>query len=115
MKKLPIDDKGDHVIVTFPEFGDALRTPEQDKLLQQLVHTKSIVIFDLSGCRLLDTPWVRLVTTLSKEGEKAGSRVAVVGANDELKKSTDLLGHRRHWHLFTSIDDAIAERDEKKP
>jgi hypothetical protein len=85
MAAFTIEERAEHVVVVYPEFGDGMRTAAEDGRLGDLVRRHSLVIIDLTGCRMLDTPWIRLITMLSTQADQQGRRVAVVGASDELR------------------------------
>jgi anti-anti-sigma regulatory factor len=113
MPAFTVDERDDYAVIVFPEFGDAMRTRAEEKQLLELVKRKAVVVVDLTSCRMLDTPWLRLITTLSTQADGFGRRVAVAGASDEMKKSTDLIGQRKHLHLFPTVKDAIADHGEE--
>lgn len=102
-----IEEREDTAIVVFPEFADARRTATHEKQLRDLVRSKSRVVFDLSHCKIVDTPWLRLITTLSKQADALRRYVAVAGANEETLRSADYLGHRTHLHIYTTVEEAL--------
>jgi anti-anti-sigma regulatory factor len=107
MADYTVEERGDDAVVAFPEFADARRTVEDERILRSLVLSKRRVVFDLTRCQIVDTPWLRLMTVLSKEADNAGRFVAIAGASDETKNSTDYLGQRKYLHLYDGVEDAL--------
>lgn len=106
MTAYEVTDKGAYVVVAFPEFGDARRTDEHDVELRSFVKKKPMVI-DLRGCKLLDTPWLRLITSLSRDADSAGTYVGILGASDDTKRSADYLGQQKYLHEIASEDEVL--------
>lgn len=97
----PVEEKDGCLVVTFPEFADELRTPEHHAYLR---HARaSVLVFDLTQCRIADVQWLALITALSRDAQ--GTLVAVVGANEETKRTADFLGYRKHWHEYETLSE----------
>lgn len=94
-------------VVKFPEYADAARTDTEDHKLTALVKQNQVVVYDLSECKEMDHPWVRLLTVLTVRAKEKGKLVAIVGAGEGPKRTADYIGHLNHWRLFESVDQVV--------
>lgn len=106
LRAFTVDVSTDLVVVRFSEFADQERTPEEEKLLVKLVLLHQLVVFDLTGCRCCGVTWIRMITALTIDANRINHRVAIVGADEELKASADYIGHKNWFHFFDSLDEA---------
>lgn len=93
------------VVVRFAEYVDHRRTRDREEELTDLVRRHSRIACDLRETKEVDSDWLALLADLSVEARDSGKRVALVGLNEALKTSADVLGLSDALEFCSKVDE----------
>ena len=79
-------------VVRFAEYVDHRRTPELDQQLFDTMRQYQKLACDVRESREIDSDWLTLLADVTVEARQSGKRVALVGLNEALRQSADVLG-----------------------
>ncbi len=89
-KAEPADEK--RVIVRFASTCDQVRTKEQDDALSDLIERYDAVACDVSATDSISSDWLRWLSLLTGRARRAGKTMALVGANENMRDTAEVLG-----------------------
>lgn len=76
--------------------------------LKRALRTHERVACDLRETKTLISGWIRVLRDLSIEAREAGKVVGIVGMNDDIRSSADILRCVDELSLYDTIDDVWA-------
>lgn len=96
----------DRVVARFAEYVDGRRTSALEDSLSTAIRRHQKTACDVRDSKEIVSEWLVLLADLSVEARKSGHRVSVVGLNENLRKSADVLGLEGQLTLVSSIEEA---------
>lgn len=104
-------DEGDDVILVLTGEIDVSTAPRLRDELNRLIHEPSgRVILDLSAVTFLDSTGLGVLVGRLKQMRIGGGELDLVVTSDRLLKNFAITGLDKVFHLFPTLDEALATR-----
>ncbi len=93
------------VVVEFAPICDHFRTRSHEDELMDLVGGYDAIACDLSRTESIGSEWLRWLKRMTAAARRMGKKVALVGVQDAVRESADVLGLQGELLLVSNIEE----------
>ena len=86
---------------------DSATSPDLEKVLTDLIPSNKGVVLDMTDIDFVSSAGWWTIIRAQKELKKSNNELVLVGVNENVKDSMDLIGILPYFGLFDSVVDAI--------
>ncbi|MEA4813020.1 MAG: STAS domain-containing protein [Anaerolineaceae bacterium] len=86
---------------------DSTTSPDLEKVLTELIASGKSVVLDMSDIDFVSSAGWWTIIRAQKELKKNNNELVLVGVNDNVKDSMDLIGILPYFGLYDEVVDAI--------
>lgn len=86
---------------------DSATSPDLEKALSDLIPSNKGIVLDMADIDFVSSAGWWTIIRAQKELKKANSEVCLVGVNENVKDSMDLIGILPYFCLYENVVDAI--------
>ncbi len=101
-----IEPRGEsRVVVEFAPICDHFRTRRHEDELMELLGRYEAIACDLSRTESIGSEWLRWLKRMTAAARRMGKKVALVGVQDAVRESADVLGLQGELLLVSNIEE----------